>query len=79
MSKDFDIQKHILVPKHIKLSKEETRELLEKYNISLKQLPSISSKDPAIKSLDTEIGEVIKVIRKNEKGESNYYRVVVYG
>ena len=79
MSKDLDITKHILVPKHVKLSKEEVKELLEKYNISLKQLPTIFVKDPAIKNLNPEIGEVIKIIRKDDRGEAMYYRVVIYG
>ena len=38
---------HILQPKHTKMKAEEVKDLLEKYNISLSQLPKIKSTDPA--------------------------------
>jgi DNA-directed RNA polymerase subunit H (RpoH/RPB5) len=66
---------HILQPKHVKLKPEEVKSLLEKYNISLSQLPKIKSTDPAIPE-GCSIGEVIKIERK-EDGETNlYFRVV---
>ena len=76
----FDITQHSLVPKHVKLSEEEKKELLKKYKISLKQLPSILDKDPIIKLLNAIPDDVIKIIRKSPTvGESFYYRVVVHG
>ena len=76
----FDIMQHTLVPKHVKLTEEEKKELLKKYNISLKQLPNILDKDPIVKLLNCVPDDVIKIIRKSQTmGESAYYRVVVHG
>ena len=66
---------HILQPKHTILKKEETEKLLEKYNISISQLPKIKITDPAIPT-NAQIGEVIKVERKEEDDTRVYYRVV---
>ena len=69
--------KHVLVPKHAKLSEKEKEELFKKYNISLKEIPKILKSDPAIATLDVKIGEVIKIIRKSQTaGESVFYRGV---
>lgn len=70
--------KHVLVPTHIKLSQKEKQELFEKYNISLRELPKISKRDPAIRHLDVEEGDVIKVMRQSPTaGESVFYRGVI--
>lgn len=74
----IDITKHVLVPKHIKLNQEEINELLQKYNVSLRQLPKISVKDPMSKLLEAKIGDVIKIIRKSPTAaQSDFFRVVV--
>lgn len=67
---------HILQPKHAKLKPEEIKELLEKYNISLSQLPKIKSNDPTI-SEGCVAGDVLKIERKDEDTVYLYYRVVV--
>ncbi len=78
MKKSIDINKHILVPKHVKLSEKEKTNLLELYNISSKQLPTILKKDSAIKGLDAKQGDIIKIIRKSPTaGEAVFYREVV--
>ena len=75
---DIEVSKHVLVPKHGKLSEEEKKELTEKYNISLRQLPKILKSDPALKDLDPEAGDVIRITRKSHaRGEVDYFRVVV--
>jgi len=70
---------HVLVPKHELLKEPEAREeVLQKYNISRKQMPSISIKDQAIKHLETKAGDIIKITRKsNVSGISLFYRVVI--
>jgi DNA-directed RNA polymerase subunit H len=74
----FKVDEHCLVPKHIKLEKEEAGEVLKKYNISKIQLPKISKKDPAIKEMGLEIGNIVKIMRSSETaGQIVYYRVVV--
>lgn len=67
---------HILQPKHIKLSKKETEQLLSELNISKAQLPKILLGDAALPE-HCEVGDVIKIERKSEKGVIFYYRVVV--
>ena len=78
MKKKFKIDKHSLIPKHLKLSEKEKQKLLQQYNISLSELPRILKTDAAIASLNTKPGDVIKIIRKSQTAkEAVFYRVVV--
>jgi len=78
MTEEFKITNHILVPEHIKLTNEETKIILDKYNISKFQLPKISIKDPAILELALKIGDVIKIKRESVTAkQSDFFRVVV--
>ena len=77
MAAKFDIAKHTLVPKHSKLSDKDRQALLTKYGITVKELPRISSKDPAIAELEVQQGDVVKIIRKSATaGEAIFYRGV---
>jgi DNA-directed RNA polymerase subunit H len=67
---------HILQPKHIKLSEQETQELLDKLNVSKAQLPKIFSSDPALPE-GCIVGDVIRIERKGSDGVNLYFRVVV--
>ena len=67
---------HILQPKHSKLNKKEEEELLVKLNISKTQLPKIKITDTALPE-HSEIGDVIKIERKDENETFFYYRVVI--
>jgi len=74
----LDITKHILVPKHSKLSQKDKKQLLEKLNITIKELPKISIKDAAIQGLSPEVGDVIKIERPSPTaGKAIYYRGVM--
>ncbi len=74
----FNVLKHRFVPEHVVLSEEEKKKLLEKYNISEKQLPKILAKDPVVKALGAKPGDVIKIIRSSPvAGKVVYYRLVV--
>ena len=74
----FDVNKHKLVPKHIKLSDSEKNKLFTKFNIDGKEMPKIFSDDSAIVKLNAKAGDIIKVERVSETaGESFYYRFVV--
>ncbi len=74
----LNVLKHEMVPEHIVLSEEEKKEVLEKYNISIKQLPKILAKDPVVKAIGAKPGDVIKIVRKSPvAGKSVYYRLVV--
>lgn len=76
-AKKYDIGKHVLVPKHAKLSEKDKQALLERYGITVKGLPRIRSDDPAIAALDVKTGDVIKIVRKSPTaGEAIFYRGV---
>lgn len=73
----FKVDKHILTPKHSKLSERERTQLLEKYHITSKELPKIFKTDAAIKDQDAKVGDIIKITRKSPTaGESVFYRMV---
>jgi DNA-directed RNA polymerase subunit H len=74
LAKKIDILKHILVPKTTKLSEKEIKELLDQYNISKVQLPSISIKDPLAKALGLETNDIIKIERQSPTGKNYYFR-----
>ena len=73
------ILEHELVPQHRIISEEEKAKLLEKYKISLKNLPKISIKDPVVKLLkDAKVGDVVEIERKSTTaGKTKYYRVII--
>jgi DNA-directed RNA polymerase subunit H (RpoH/RPB5) len=66
---------HVLQPKHTKLKPEEVKKLLEKYNLSVSQLPKIKLSDPAVPE-GCENGDVLKIERKEEDKVHVYYRAV---
>lgn len=80
---ELDIRSHILVPEHILLADDERESVLEKYQISIDNLPKILIKDPAIRNLGTAEspivpGDIIKIVRRSPTaGTAIAYRVVV--
>lgn len=74
----IDVSSHVLVPKHVLLTKEETEEVLERYRIKPYQLPYIKRSDPAVRDLKAQAGDIIKIIRRSvTAGEAIAYRYVV--
>lgn len=67
---------HILQPKHSKISGKEVEALLEKLNISKSQLPRINSTDAALPE-GCNVGDIIKIERKEDDKVHTYYRVIV--
>jgi DNA-directed RNA polymerase subunit H len=69
---------HDLIPEHTKLSEEEKEELMNEYDITLRELPKIRVDDPAIRHLDPEPNDVIRIDRNSHTaGETVFYRGVV--
>lgn len=71
---------HEFVPPHEVLPKKQKEEILAQLGVGQNQLPRIKKGDPAIASLGAEIGDVIKITRKDSKADTTeyaYYRIVV--
>ena len=80
MRKKLDIQGHVLILKHTKLSEQASKDLLKKYNILKEELPVIFHKDPAVESLGVESGDIIEISRESSTvGTSKFFRVVING
>ena len=76
MAKREAIQ-HVLIPKHKKLSEKEKKELLERYDVTLNELPSIMKSDPALIDMDVEVGDIIMIERDSPTaGRTVFYRGV---
>jgi DNA-directed RNA polymerase subunit H len=74
----IDVSSHILVPKHILLTKEEAQEVLEKYRVKPYQLPHIKHADPAIRDIKAQVGDIVKIVRRSgTAGEALAYRYVI--
>lgn len=76
--KKIDVLLHELVPKHYLLSKEDTINLLNRYQIELTDLPQIFEKDPVAIAIGAKEGDVIKVVRESHTTVKSvdYYRYV---
>jgi DNA-directed RNA polymerase subunit H len=73
-----EARQHILIPKHKKLSEKEKAEVLERFHITINELPSIHKSDPALVGMDVEVGDVIMIERKSHTaGKAVFYRGVV--
>ena len=78
--KEYDILKHLLVPKHAILKEDEIKEVLKKYNIKIQQLPKILTTDAAVKAIGAKEGDVIKITRESPTaGSTTYFRLVKKG
>ena len=78
MKKKFKAEKHLLIPKHSKLTDKQKEKLLDDYKVTLKELPRVVKSDPAVQSLEAKPGDVIKITRNSTTaGEISFYRVVI--
>lgn len=76
----FSVFKHKLVPKHRIMSEDEKDDILERYGITINQLPRIRLRDPAVMELGAREGDLIEIERESRTaGKTKYYRIVVRG
>lgn len=76
--KEINIFESDLVPRHILLTEEQKSQFLDRYNVSLRQLPRIKHEDAVIKRLGAKRGDIIHIVRTDPTlGDYDYYRVVV--
>ena len=76
--KKIDVLLHKFVPQHLLLTKEESQELLEKYQIELTDLPQIFEKDPVAIAIGAKEGDIIRIVRDSHTTVRNidYFRFV---
>lgn len=75
---DSNKLEHELIPEHELMTDEEKEKLFEELDVTLKELPKIRLKDPAIQHLDATPGDVIRIKRDSPTaGKSTFYRGVV--
>lgn len=75
---DIEIFAHRLSPKYRVLSEDEVENLLDKYNVTKRDLPKIKANDPAVAKIGAQEGAVIEIGRKSPTaGQAKYYRFVV--
>ena len=74
----IDVLLHELVPKHYLLTKEESQNLLEKYQINISDLPQMFEKDPVSIAIGAKEGDIVKIIRDSDTTVKTveYYRYV---
>ena len=72
-----DVLSHFLVPEMKVLSESEKSKLFSKFGIDEKQLPRMTSRDPAAEALKAVAGNVVRIERDDGTGKYTTYRVVV--
>ena len=75
----FNISRHMLVPKHeIVHDEEEINTLLDTYQLKRNQLPILLKTDPMARYLDVKAGDIVKITRNSPSaGEAILYRYCV--
>jgi len=74
----INITQHELVPKHIMLSPDEKKALLDRYRLKQNQLPRILKEDPVARYLALRRGDIVKIIRPSlTAGRYATYRTCV--
>ena len=74
----IDVLLHELVPKHYLLTKEESQNLLENYQINISDLPQMFEKDPVSVAIGAKEGDIVKIVRDSHTTVKNidYYRYI---
>ena len=75
----FNPTKHFIVPEHVKLTEEESKEIIRYYSLSSKfQLPLLLKDDPISRYYNYRVGDIIKIKQSISCQNKNYvfYRCV---
>ena len=77
--KQIDVLLHKFVPKHVLMTQEESKNLLEKYKIEENDLPQMFEKDPVAIAIGAKEGDIVKIIRDSDTTVKNveYFRFVI--
>jgi len=70
----INITKHLFVPKHEKMTVEDTTRFYQDYKVTSDKVPSIFTTDPVVRYYNFKVGDLLRIHRP--RGEL-YYRVVV--
>ena len=74
----FNVSRHIQIPRHRVLSKQELTNVLEEYNCTIKNLPTIKRDDPQAKYIGLRPKQVCEIISNNAtSGITKKYRYCV--
>ncbi|NIO20430.1 MAG: DNA-directed RNA polymerase subunit H [Candidatus Aenigmarchaeota archaeon] len=77
MVRSISILEHDLVPKFKILSKEEKKQILERFKTTEQKLPKVLESDPVVKKLNAKTGDVLEIARSSDvSGQALYYRIV---
>ncbi len=69
-----------MIPKHELLTKEESSQVIARFNGSTSQFPYIQATDAIAKEVGAKPGDMVRITRRSETaGTSTYYRYVVEG
>jgi len=73
-----DATQHNLVPEHSLVDEEELDRVLEEYDIRRTDMPKIKRRDPALRDLDAETGDVVRIERDSRTTDTAVvYRLVI--
>jgi DNA-directed RNA polymerase subunit H (RpoH/RPB5) len=75
----FNILKHVLVPKHTVMTEEEISNVMKRYNITdKKEFPKICRFDPVSQVIGLRPGDVVHIKRPSKTAvQADYYRVCI--
>jgi len=68
---------HEFVPGHELLSEKEAGAVLEKLGLKRENLPKMFVEDPQAKKLNAKPGQIVRIYRKDNGHEYEYYRFVI--
>jgi DNA-directed RNA polymerase subunit H len=73
-----DASQHNLVPEHSIVDEEELEGVLDEYNIDRTDLPKIKRRDPPLRELDVDVGDVVRIDRESRTADrAIVYRLVI--